>query len=223
MKKYVIVVAGGSGIRMGSEVPKQFLLVGDRPVLMHTLNVFYEALPDFHLILVIPEEHFSFWESLCLKYNYIKPFLLVKGGTSRYQSVKNGLVLVPEDALVAIHDGVRPFPGIEMIQRVFKHAEENGNAIPVMPLNDSIRKIEGTENMAVDRSLYRLVQTPQCFHAKLLKDCYQKTTTDAFTDDASVLDAFGIKINFIDGENGNIKITRKEDLSYAEFLLSAKK
>ena len=208
---------------MGAEVPKQFLLIGDRPMLMHTLNVFYEALPDFYLILVIPEEHFSFWESLCLKYNYIKPFLLVKGGTSRYLSVKNGLALVPEDALVAIHDGVRPFPGIEMIQRVFQHAEENGNAIPVMPLNDSIRKIEGPENMAVDRSLYRLVQTPQCFHAKLLKDCYQKTTTDAFTDDASVLDAFGIKINFIDGENGNIKITRKEDLSYAEFLLSDKK
>jgi 2-C-methyl-D-erythritol 4-phosphate cytidylyltransferase len=210
-------------LRMGSEIPKQFLLLGDKPLLMHTLEAFFNADPGYDVILVLPESQFAYWEDLCVKYKYKRKFQLVKGGESRYHSVKNGLSMVTENGLVAVHDGVRPFPGRKLIENIFKEAENKGNSVPVLPVNDSMRQVLEGGNIAVDRTLYKLVQTPQCFPSDVLKAAYDLPFRDSFTDESTVVEALGIKIFLVDGDPGNIKITRPEDLAYASARVTEKK
>ena len=188
---------------------------------MHTLDAFFNTDSSFHLILVLPEGQMAYWEELCKKYEFTVPCQIAKGGNTRYQSVKNGLELVPNDSLVAVHDGVRPFPKSGMILNLFQEAEERGNAIPSIPLNDSIRKIVAEANIALDRTLYRLIQTPQCFESNILKKAYSQAFKDTFTDESTVVEALGIKINLIEGDPGNIKITNPEDFICASARIAA--
>ncbi len=217
MKKYAIIVAGGKGLRMGSELPKQFLLLRGKPLLMHTLAAFKQADADTALLLVLPSSHRTYWQSLCETYEFDLPIQLIDGGETRFHSVKNGLEAVPEGALVAIHDGVRPLVSTALIDRAFAQAAEQGGVIPTIALVDSIRCItaEGGSK-AVDRSAYLAVQTPQCFQSTLLKGCYNQPYQDTFTDDASVYEAAGHTICCVAGERENIKITTPMDLKIAE-------
>ena len=214
---YALIVAGGSGTRMQNTLPKQFLLLGGRPMLMLTLEKFSAT----NIILVLPEAHIPYWNSLCSQYGFLVPHKVVCGGDTRSESVMNGLQLVPDDALVAIHDGVRPLLSTRMIEDGFRTAEVEGNAIPVVPLTDSIRIIEPNGSKAVDRELYRLVQTPQIFRAEEIKTAYRLCGQTAYTDDASVLEAAGKLLHLYQGEPSNIKITRPADLIYAEAFLNS--
>ena len=220
MKKYLIVVAGGSGTRMKSNVPKQFMLLKKKPVLMHTLSVFHEFDADLKIILVIPFEHQSEWSALCNQYNFEIPHMVTRGGESRFHSVKNGLDTIQEDGLVAIHDGVRPLVSFENISNVFKTAELRGNAVPCIRLNDSIRKVDGENSEALNREHYRLIQTPQCFHVSKIKKAYTQDYSSLFTDCASVLENIGEKIFLVEGNFENIKITTPGDLLVAEGLMN---
>ncbi len=215
MNKYIIIVAGGSGSRMQSKIPKQFLLLADKPILMHTINVFKNFDKKCKIVLVLPENNLQYWEKLCAEYHFETAHEIVKGGKTRFHSVLNGLNAIEEDALVAVHDGVRPLVSISTIRECFTTAEEKGNAIPVILLNDSIRKINITESHAVERKNYRLVQTPQCFKTELLKKAYTQKYSDHFTDDASVVEGLGVKINLVQGNLENIKITTETDLKIA--------
>ncbi len=218
MKKYALIVAGGKGLRMGADLPKQFIELSGLPVLMHTLKAFRQV-DDIHITLVLPEDHMEYWSSLCKSHQFSIPHQLAVGGDSRFQSVKNGLASIPEDALVAIHDGVRPLVSTQVINEAFLIAEEKGNAIAVVPLKDSLRKQELEKNFAVNRANYFLVQTPQAFQSKIIQDAYTAALDDNFTDDASVLEAQNIEINLIAGDYRNIKITTPEDLLIAEAFL----
>lgn len=218
MKKYALIVAGGKGLRMGADLPKQFIELSGLPVLMHTLKAFRQV-DDIHITLVLPEDHMEYWSSLCKLHQFSIPHQLVVGGDSRFQSVKNGLASIPKDALVAIHDGVRPLVSTQVINEAFLIAEEKGNAIAVVPLKDSLRKQELEKNFAVNRANYFLVQTPQAFQSKIIQDAYTAALDDNFTDDASVLEAQNIEINLIAGDYRNIKITTPEDLLIAEAFL----
>lgn len=222
MKKAAILVAGGKGTRMGGPVSKQYLPIGGKPVLMHTLEVFAKAEPEVFLILVLPEADFSLWKELCLTHGFFLPHLVIAGGNSRFQSVKNGLNALPfPEGLVAIHDGVRPFVKKEVIIESFDQAEKTGSAIAVVPLKDSIRKIfdDGT-NTFQERQYFRLVQTPQTFQIKKIKKAFEVSELPQFTDDATVYENQGWQVNLISGNTENIKITTREDLEYAEYLLS---
>jgi len=219
LKKQVIIVAGGKGKRMHAEIPKQFLNVSGKPILYHTLECFYNFSNEIEFILVLPEPYIDFWKSLSNKYDLNINHKVTVGGDSRYQSVKNGLKLVADSSLVAIHDGVRPLVSKNTLKRVFEEAEKEGNAIPVLPLYESVRMIDGEESNPVDREKYRLVQTPQCFHSELIKRAYHQQYNDSFTDDATVVEALGVKINLVKGNSENIKITRPGDLKIAEALL----
>ena len=222
MKKYVIIVAGGKGERMNADLPKQFLPIGNKPILMHTLAAFYGYDPLASIILVLPGTQFPFWQKLCEEYHFTIPHLLAEGGETRFHSVKNGLSLVTEDSLVAVHDGVRPFVNKTTMHRCFDSAELNGSGIPVIELVDSIRYIDETGNKSVNRSNYRLVQTPQVFQSTLLKEAYQQEYTPRFTDDASVVEALGKKVQLVEGNKKNIKITTPFDLEVAEVILKNK-
>jgi len=233
---FCIVVAGGKGLRMGSDLPKQFLPIGGRPVLMHTLETFERAIPGIRLVLVLPKDQQTFWQDLCAKHHFILPHTIADGGTTRFHSVKSGLQrLCPsgkdaEDALVAVHDGVRPFASAEVIRRTFDAAREHGAAIPVVPVVETVRQLLPTatvpapfgagKSITVDRSLYRLVQTPQTFQLPLLLRAYEQPYTEAFTDDASVVEALGHPITLVEGNRENIKITTPFDLRIAEALLA---
>lgn len=224
MKKYAIIVAGGKGQRMGSEIPKQFLLVAGKPVLMHTLEAF-SKLGDIELILVLPANQISYWLNLCPKHNFTLSHTIVEGGETRFHSVKNGLGAIPNSAdngLVAIHDGVRPFVTSEIIQNSFSLAASKGNAVTSVQLKDSIRFLEGQMNKSVDRSKYVLIQTPQTFQINLIKKAYEGASNpNQFTDDASVAEGAGFSINLFEGDYRNIKITTSEDLVIAEALWDA--
>ena len=220
MKKYAVIVAGGKGLRMGSELPKQFLLLRGKPLLMHTLAAFYRADASTELLLVLPVSHRAYWASLCETYGFDVPVRLIDGGETRFHSVKNGLAAVPEGALVAIHDGVRPLVSTDLICRSFVQAAARGGVIPTTPLIDSIRQVVADGGSAhVDRSAYMAVQTPQCFQSTLLKACYEQPYREAFTDDASVYEAAGHRIYCVPGERENIKITTPLDLKIAEIAL----
>jgi 2-C-methyl-D-erythritol 4-phosphate cytidylyltransferase len=218
--KYVVVVAGGSGLRMGADIPKQFLPLAGRPVLMHTLLRFTEAYPDIALILVLPEAHHDYWRRLCREHSFDKAHTLVVGGNSRFQSVKNGLNRIPEkEGLVAIHDGVRPFVHPESIRRSFEVAATLGNATLAVPMKDSLRRVTEGQNTMVLRHEYRIIQTPQTFRLALIKKAFETPELPSFTDDASVLEHAGGEINLVEGTYENIKITTPEDMVVGEALL----
>ena len=229
MKRYAIIVAGGKGLRMGGEVPKQFLPIGDgKPVLMHTLMAFKRFDPELSLIVVLPQEQVETWRTLCKKHHFDTLHTIALGGETRFHSVKNGLAMIPDqsDAVVGVHDGVRPFVSQEVLARCYALAEEKGAVIPVIPVVETIRKLAGGEHtipspqssVTVPRDEYRLVQTPQVFEVSLLKRAYQQLYTDAFTDDASVVEAMGQQVWLTEGNRENIKLTTPFDLKVAEIL-----
>lgn len=223
MEKYVIIVAGGSGKRMGGEMPKQFLLVAGKPILMHTVEAFARADEGFKFILVLPEAHFSTWHSLVNEYNFTIPVTLVAGGAERFFSVKNALVHVPNGALVAVHDGVRPFASKETILEAFAVAAEKGAAVPVIDEVDSLRRVQKGESQAVNRSEYKRVQTPQVFQSTILQKAYNQEFSAFFTDDASVVESIGETITLTTGNVENIKITTPHELLLAEALINGYK
>ncbi|MFK8044438.1 MAG: 2-C-methyl-D-erythritol 4-phosphate cytidylyltransferase [Crocinitomicaceae bacterium] len=219
MTETIIITAGGKGLRMGTEVPKQFLPLNGKPILMHTISQFYSYNPEIEIILVLPEAHIPFWQ-LLLKENQFKiPHQLVLGGQTRYHSIKNGLKEATGE-LIGVHDGVRPFVSIEVIRNTFSTAQVNGAAIPVLKINESIRQLSQSNSQSVDRALYRSVQTPQCFEAEKLKEAYSGEYRETYTDDASVVEAAGHTISLVDGNEENIKITTPFDLKIAELLVA---
>jgi len=215
----VIIVAGGVGRRMHTETPKQFLNISGKPILLHTIEKFYHFSNDAKIFVVLPKPFIEFWKSLCKKHNCSIDHTLVEGGETRFYSVKNGLKYISENSLVAVHDGVRPLVSDITLHNVIKKAQKKGNAIPVVKINESLRFIEAENSNPVNRHSYRLVQTPQCFQSELLINAYNQEFKESFTDDASVVEAFGETINLVDGNYENIKITRPVDLKYAEAFM----
>ena len=225
-KKYLIVTAGGTGTRMGAPVPKQFLELKGKPILRLTLEKFIEAVPDLHVLTVLPEDHVSTWRDYCLKANVTCPQRLVKGGFTRFHSVKNALEHIPDGALVAVQDGVRPLMSVEKIRELFDAAVYVPALIPVLPVTDTLKVLEKradgalmTTGERIDRSRIYGAQTPQIFHSELLKAAYSQGYDTLFTDDASVAEKYGIPLTFIEGERYNIKITTPEDLVLAKAIL----
>ena len=215
----MIIVAGGSGKRMQSALPKQFMMLGGLPVVAHTINTFSEALPGAEIVVVLPEEHIPLWRNLAARFD-IAVHRCIAGGKERFHSVKNGLDALSEEVeYVAVHDGVRALATKKMILRVQLAAEETGAAIPVTEVVDSYRRVDGSESYIVPRSELRIVQTPQTFSAELLRRAYEQPFSDKFTDDASVVEALGAKITLVEGERRNIKLTTPEDMLIAERLL----
>jgi len=219
MKKFVIIVAGGSGSRMGSEIPKQFLELCGKPVLMHTIQVFHKFDPESKIILVLPEDQQHFWKGLCLKYSFSLQHQVVAGGKIRFHSVLNGLSQIDGEGIVFIHDGVRPLVSRETLDRCLETAQKYGNAIPVLPVTESLRKQEGNQNISVDRSQYFSVQTPQTFRSDQIIKAYEQDFDTAYTDDASVAEKAGFSIQMVEGNLENIKITTPIDLIVAETFL----
>ena len=220
--EYALVVAGGKGTRISSKTPKQFLELNGLPVLMHTLLAFYRYSEDITVILVLPEDDLQTWQSLCLRYKFTKPVILQKGGETRFQSVRNGLEKIENEGLVAIHDGVRPLVSENIIATSFRLASVHQSAIAAMPLKESIRMMDHDKTRAVDRSKYRLIQTPQTFSVSLIKKAYEMLEDLSLTDDASVAENSGHVISLFEGSYENIKITTTEDLIIAEALLKAR-
>jgi 2-C-methyl-D-erythritol 4-phosphate cytidylyltransferase len=220
---YIIIVAGGKGLRMGSDIPKQFLPIGGKPVLMRTLERFREYSDDIQIILVLPEAQQEYWQQLCDEYHFDVEYTLANGGQTRFHSVQNGLAKVPDDAqgVVGVHDGVRPFPSIEVIKNCYETARTAKAVIPVIPVVETVRHLDGDSSMTVPRDEYRLVQTPQTFDIQLLKAANKQPYNDGFTDDASVVEAFGHKITLVEGNRENIKITTPYDLKIAEILINS--
>ena len=221
MQLYVVIVAGGSGKRMGAGMPKQFLELEGRPVLMHTIERFKSFNETIEIITVLPEDQIRHWLYLQDQHKFIIPQTLVKGGTARFFSVRNGLQFVNTPGLVAIHDGVRPFVSIETIRKCFETAEAIGNAIPAVPVAESLRVISDDGNHPINRLNVRQIQTPQVFNAELLIKAYKQDYRPEFTDDATVLESTGEKINLIEGNRENIKITNPEDLVISKALLNS--
>lgn len=221
MRLYALIVAGGSGKRMGADIPKQYLELAGKPVLMHTLERFKAFDESIEIITVLPENQIRFWAELQKKYSFSIPHTLVKGGKSRFFSVRNGLKFVEDPGIVAIHDGVRPFVSISTISRCFETAERLGNAIPVITPNDTLRMVSETGSYPINRMHVKQVQTPQVFKAELIKKAYEQEYMPEFTDDATVLERTGEKINLVDGNRENIKITNPEDLLISGALLPA--
>lgn len=221
MENYAIIVAGGKGQRMGTDIPKQFLPVGGTPILMRTIQRFHAYDPHLKIILVLPKEQQDYWKALCKQYAFKEKYMLADGGSTRFQSSRNGIALIPEgtEGLVAIHDGVRPFVSIGTIKRCFDAAEEAYAAIPVLHVTDTLRYIDsngGGKN--VQRSDYRLVQTPQVFDITLVKKAYEQEENGGFTDDASVVERLGCQVEMVEGNRENIKLTTPFDLRLAEVL-----
>jgi len=219
--RYAIVVAAGSGKRMGAPLPKQFLTIGGKPMLIHTLERLHSFDSNMHLVLVLHPDYFSFWKALTEEYRFIVPHTIVAGGQERFHSVKNAIDFIQdESAVVGIHDAARPLVSIDTLVRCFETAEQKGNAVPVIALNDSLRVVNDTGNSAVERSLYRLVQTPQCFAMNILRAAFDKPYQPLFTDDASVVESIGHTIHLVEGNRENLKITTAEDLRWAEWQLT---
>ncbi|MBR1484355.1 MAG: 2-C-methyl-D-erythritol 4-phosphate cytidylyltransferase [Prevotella sp.] len=217
--EYVIIVAGGKGLRMGGEVPKQFLPIGGLPVLMRTMMRFREYSPSLQIILVLPKDQQDYWRGLCAAHQFNMGYLLADGGRTRFHSVQNGLALIPADAagVVGVHDGVRPFVSVDVIRRCYDMARTMKAVIPVVPVVETLRHIgEGTK----PRNEYRLVQTPQVFDLDTLREANKQPYRDSFTDDASVVESYGTPVVLVDGNRENIKITTPGDLAIAEALLS---
>ena len=216
MQKVALIVAGGKGDRMNTDIPKQFLILNGTPILIHTLKQFSHF---EEIVLVLPYSQFEYWRELCSTYNFTQKHILVAGGTSRFYSVKNGLEKIDENSVIAIHDGVRPLISTKLINSLITKTKNGVGIIPIVPLKDSIRKVEGENSTHLDRSNLYKVQTPQCFLIKDIKEAYKQEFSDTFTDDASVFEAKGGKITTLLGEEKNLKITTREDLTIAnEFM-----
>ena len=246
---YIIILAGGKGLRMGSDIPKQFLPIGGLPVLMHTVKRFREYSKELNIMLVLPKQQQEYWQALCDEYQFMEDYTIADGGETRFHSIKNGLKLIPDDAqgLVGVHDGVRPFPSVEVIRNCYETARREGSAIPVIPVVETIRHLEGQSyvtsfhdfchdsakrastmalaapkvqrSRTVPRDEYRLVQTPQVFDIQLHKKAYAQDYRDDFTDDASVVESLGHAVALVEGNRENIKITSPFDLIVAEAIL----
>ena len=228
-KKYVIIMAAGSGTRMGGEKPKQFLELEGKAILHKTIEVFLQACPDINVITVLPSDYLGYWREYCLERNFICPQILVSGGITRFHSVRNALAKVPEGAIVAVHDGVRPLVTEGLVKTLFERAEEVPALIPVIPCIDTMKVLEkkGNELVSVpgavaDRSVLFGAQTPQIFHSEIIKDAYSMAYDTAFTDDASVVEKYGKSLSYVVGERLNIKITTQEDLVLAKAILSVR-
>ena len=218
---YIIIVAGGKGLRMGSDVPKQFLPIGGKPVLMRTLERFRQYSTTLQIILVLPKAQQDYWQKLCKEYAFDIDYQLADGGETRFHSVQNGLAKIPDNAqgVVGVHDGVRPFPSIDVIRNCYETAREKKAVIPVIPVVETVRHLKGDTSVTVSRNDYRLVQTPQTFDIQLLKEANRQPYNEGFTDDASVVEAFGFNITLVEGNRENIKITTPYDLKIAEVLI----
>ena len=207
---------------MNNAVPKQFLLLAGKPMVMHSMTAFMNAIPGISLVLVLPRDQFAKWQGLCMEHHFTAPHQLVAGGETRFRSVQNALPAIPDEGLVAVHDGARPLVSETLIRRAFQTAELLGNCIPVIPVNESIRKLSGESNMPVDRGNLRVVQTPQVFQCEILKKAYEQDYKPQFTDDAMVLESLGESIHLIEGDLFNIKITHPHDLAIAELLFESR-
>ncbi|RIJ37794.1 2-C-methyl-D-erythritol 4-phosphate cytidylyltransferase [Pontibacter oryzae] len=216
LPKYAIIVAGGSGSRMQAAIPKQFLEVAGKPILMHTIEQFYKYNPQIRIVVVLPQQQLDAWRKLCQKHQFKLFHMTVPGGDTRFGSVKNGLDTVFGEALVAVHDGVRPFVEVKTIEAAFEAAEKDGSAVVAVSPKDSIRELTDDGSRAVPRAKYKLVQTPQCFRASILRKAYEQPEQEHFTDDASVVESIGEAITLVEGSYRNIKITTPEDLILAE-------
>ena len=231
-KRYVIIMAAGSGTRMGAEKPKQFIELEGKAILQRTIEVFKDAYPDISVVTVLPEQHIEYWKDYCYRKSFVCPQILVKGGITRFHSVKNALKKVPDGAVVAVHDGVRPFVSVDLVRRLFDEAESAVSAIPVLPCVDTMKVLskttdnQGREVLAavpgasVDRSVLFGAQTPQVFHSEVLKQAYEQAFDTAFTDDASVVEKYGKNLSYLIGERFNIKITTRDDLVIAGAVMS---
>ena len=218
---YAVIVAGGKGLRMGASIPKQFLPVNGLPILMLTIKRFREYDGSLNIILVLPKEQHEYWNELCKNYHFTDAYAVVEGGETRFHSVRNGLAAIPDDTqgVVGIHDGVRPFPSVEVIRACYETARTAKAVIPVVPVVETVRHIvAGGKTETVDRADYRLVQTPQTFDIQLLKQAYAQPYRDCFTDDASVVESAGHEVTLIEGNRENIKITTPFDLRIARIL-----
>lgn len=217
--EYIIIVAGGKGLRMGGDIPKQFLPICGKPVLMRTIERFREYSRDIHVILVLPEAQQEYWARLCENYHFHEECEIANGGETRFHSVRNGLSLIPDNAegTVGVHDGVRPFPSVEVISRCYSTARTAHAVIPVTPVVETLRHVEEKRNVL--RSDYRLVQTPQVFDIQTLKEAYRQDYKDSFTDDASVVESIGREVTMVEGNRENIKITTPFDIKIAESIL----
>lgn len=218
MLKYVVITAGGTGVRMRSDIPKQFIELKGKPILMHSITRFYNYDKGINIIISLPEEHIDYWKDLCKIYKFNIEHDYVKGGETRFHSIKNALEKVGDSGLVAIHDGVRPLVNAKAIHRTFETAEKKGNAIASADIFFSLRKIENDYNFRLDRSKIKEIQTPQTFRCSLIKKAYQQGYDESFTDDASVIEKIGEKIYLVEGNSENIKITEQKDLIIAEAL-----
>ena len=219
MKKIAIIVAGGTGRRMNSGIPKQFMLLDNKPILMRTIEVFYKSDISMEIRLVLPGEETGTWDQLCQEYNFTLKHTILSGGETRFHSVLNGLTGINKPSLIAIHDGVRPLVSKKTIDDCFKTAGENGTAVPVMPFKESIREVLGEDSVSRSRRMFRIVQTPQIFQSEILLDSYDTEYQESFTDDASVVEHGGYKIYLCEGNEENIKITSPRDLQIAKILL----
>jgi 2-C-methyl-D-erythritol 4-phosphate cytidylyltransferase len=218
MKRFVIIVAGGSGQRMKSSLPKQFLEINKEIILMKSIRAFYNYDSALNIIVALPADQTEYWKKLCNENDFTISHKLVEGGSTRFQSVKNALKEIASDGLVAIHDGVRPLVSQETIDTIFEIALTNGNAIPYIDCVDSLRQIEINSSKPVDRNKFKLTQTPQAFECKTILKAYNQDWHESFTDDASVVEQLGLKINLVPGNRENIKITNQIDLIIAESL-----
>ncbi len=221
-KKFALIVAGGSGSRMNSNIPKQFMELAGKPVLMHTFEAFSRFDPSIEFVLVLPKSEVESWTKLCEKYAFKINHLLAEGGKTRFDSVKNGLELLPDSGIVFIHDGVRPLVSKQTLQNCLETTLNKGNALPVIPVSESVRFVDASGNQSLDRTKYFLVQTPQTFLIDEIKAAYQQPFSSLFTDDASVIESTGKKINTVEGNRENVKITFPEDLQFASILICNK-
>ena len=219
MKRYAVIVAGGQGVRMGADRPKQFLEIGGKPILQHTIERFLAFDPSVEIIVVLPSAQKQWWREHCRQTGFVERYSMVSGGITRFHSVQNALAYVGDEGVVAIHDGVRPLVGTALLERLFGAAASHPAVIPAVPVVESLRRVEGGSSVPVARDGMVLVQTPQVFAAAVLKEAYTQPYATSFTDDASVVEAAGTPIHIVAGERTNIKITTPDDLSFAEELL----
>lgn len=223
LKRFAIIVAGGSGSRMGAALPKQFTVMAGKPLLMYSLETFFQAENEISIILVLPENHISHWQNLCTEYKFTIPHKTVAGGESRGHSVKNGLSAIEATAgIVGVHDGARPLVVQSLVREAYSHATLSGNAVPCIPVKDSLRQKTEMGSKPLDRSGILAVQTPQCFQLDLLRKAYEKSDFMNFTDDAQLVESLGVKIELIEGSVENLKITFPVDLILAEAILDSR-
>ncbi len=220
MKKYAVIVAGGSGERMGGAVPKQFLLLAGKSLLWHSVNAFVNCYPDIRIIIVLPAEHMQTGEEGIEGITVPHPVIFTEGGATRFHSVQNGLKHVSESSVIFVHDAVRCLLTSALIERCYVQAVEKGSAIPAVAATDSIRIVEGHTNRPADRNFVRIIQTPQTFSSTLLLPAFRASYREEFTDEATVLEAYGSKVELVEGEHDNIKITRPTDMMIAESIIA---